>query len=431
VNPPPADPARLEPALELLGPMLTADSLEDAAAHATRMFASLSAAEAVVLFLVNGKDTGAEFWVPGDDATRLRFRPHLRGLALEFLAHGAPVNSPFPPEVADGLEPSVLPLLDRGHTLGIVCFAGRGDATAPCSSAAVVVARLMAQHQASSQSQASRARYERWFKQFDSQMRLLERERQKFAAFVNQSDTFVFTADGSRTVRWVNRAAAARFGQQGEGETGWVGRNCDEIWPLLGEPAGVPAEPACPVARAFVTGRPAHQGFRPHRIDGARAYYATALPIRDPDGRPREVLAIVQDLSQLAIVRRMELDLQAVVSSAPMVLFSVDREGVFRMSEGRGLAGLGLRPGEVVGRSVFDVYAGNPEILESVRRALHGEDFVMETREAGIRFETHYTPQRDSAGEIVGVVGVAIDVTARDRISERAREADAPEDEAA
>src|SRR5512136_1203327 len=136
-----APSAGFEHALDLLGPMLTADSLEEAAAHATRLFAALSGAEAVAFFLASGKDTGGEFWVPADEATRLRFRPHLRGLALEFLAQGAPATSPFPPEVADGLEPSVLALLDRGHTLGIVCFAGRADASAACSSAAVVVAR--------------------------------------------------------------------------------------------------------------------------------------------------------------------------------------------------------------------------------------------------------------------------------------------------
>jgi len=420
VNAAAAESERFEQALELLGPMVTAESLEEAAAHATRLFASLSEAEAVALFLVNGKDTGAEFWVPADEATRLRFRPHLRGLALEFLVQGVPVATPFPPEVASGLESAVLPLLDRGRTLGVVCFAGRADKAARCASAALVVARQMAQHQEMVHSQSSRARYERWFRQFDSQMRLLERERQKFAAIVSQSDTYVFTADPTRTVRWVSRAMATRFSVNGG--PGWVGRTCDEVWARLGEPAGAAVSMACPVAQVLATGRPAHQEFRPDQGARTRAFYVTALPIREPEGRIQEVLVVAQDLSGLELVRRMEQGLQAVVENAPVVLFAVDREGIFRFSEGRGLARLGLRPGQVVGTSAFELYRDQPQIVENLRRALGGEDFVAEVQVGELSYETHYSPQRDEAGEVIGVVGVATDVSERRRLAARLRD---------
>ncbi|MDQ3318026.1 MAG: PAS domain S-box protein, partial [Actinomycetota bacterium] len=56
--------------------------------------------------------------------------------------------------------------------------------------------------------------------------------------------------------------------------------------------------------------------------------------------------------------------LRTVVTNAPVVLFSLDAEGTFTLSAGRGLETLGLRSDELVGRSVFDVYAGAPEVLE-------------------------------------------------------------------
>jgi PAS domain S-box-containing protein len=408
-------------ALDLIGPMLTADSLEEAAAHATRLFAALSGAEAVAIFLVSGKDTGGEFWVPADEATRLRFRPHLRGLALEFLAQGVPVTTPFPPEVALGLEPVVLPLLDRGRTLGVVCLAGRAGTSAGCASAAVVVARQMAQHQDAAQSLASRARYERWFRQFDAQMRLLERERQKFAAITSQTDTYVFTASPTRNVRWANRAMTAHLSE--EGDAAWTGRTCDEVWARLGQPAVAAGDSPCPVARVFSTSRPVHQEFRLDQGDRARAFYVTALPIRDPDGRVQEVLVVVQDLSGLALVRRVEHDLGTVVSSAPVVLFAVDRDGIFRLSEGRGLASLGLEPGQVVGTSAFELYRDVPQIGESLRRALAGEDFSAEVQVGDLAFETRYSPQRDEAGQVIGVVGVATDISERRRLEVRLRDA--------
>jgi len=56
---------------------------------------------------------------------------------------------------------------------------------------------------------ARQEQYERWFKTFDAQLRILDRERQKFAAVANQSDTYAFVTGASRTVQWLNKAMAA------------------------------------------------------------------------------------------------------------------------------------------------------------------------------------------------------------------------------
>ncbi|MDP2858534.1 MAG: PAS domain S-box protein, partial [Bacillota bacterium] len=117
-----------------------------------------------------------------------------------------------------------------------------------------------------------------------------------------------------------------------------------------------------------------------------------------------------------------EKRLRAVVSSAPIVLFALDREGVFTLSEGKGLAALGLKPGEVVGRSVFDVYRDVPEIGEKVRRALAGEEFAATVEAAGLTFDCKYTPLRDQDGEVAGVIGVATDITEHKRAEAQLRE---------
>ena len=103
--------------------------------------------------------------------------------------------------------------------------------------------------------------------------------------------------------------------------------------------------------------------------------------------------------------------LKAVVGCAPIVLFALDAEGVFTLSEGRGLDVLGLKPGEVVGKSVFNLYKDNPVILESCRRALKGETVRNISAVHGLAFETCYAPQLDWGGKVTGVLGVATDVT--------------------
>jgi len=414
------EPGDLGRTLDLLGPLLMAEGLEAAAAETVRLIATLSGAEVVALFLASGKDTGAEFWVPADEETRLRFRPHLRGLALESLAQSATVETPFPPQISSGLTPAVIALADQGHTIAIVGLAGAPGACAACRGMAPIVARQLARHQDAAQSQAAKLRYERWFKQFDQQVRTLERERQKLAALVNQPDHYVFSVDRTRAVRWASRAMATRFPPAGGAS--WIGRDCDEVWPRLGQPAGPAMAAGGPVACALETGRPARQELLRGGGGSTCPVCVTAIPIRDSDGSIQEVLVIAQDLGGLESVRRMERSLEAVVSNAPVVLFSIDADGIFRLSEGRGLAVLGLQPGEVVGRSAFDLYRDNARIVADLRRALAGEAVTTVEEVGDLAFETRYTPQRNPAGDVVGVVGVATDITERRRLEAQLRD---------
>ena len=108
--------------------------------------------------------------------------------------------------------------------------------------------------------------------------------------------------------------------------------------------------------------------------------------------------------------------LRSVITVAPIVMFSLDRDGVFVLSEGRALADLGLEPGQLVGRSVFDVYGDHPEILAAVKRALGGESFSVEAEVGDRYFETHYSPWFNENREQIGCRGVALDITERKRI---------------
>ncbi len=110
--------------------------------------------------------------------------------------------------------------------------------------------------------------------------------------------------------------------------------------------------------------------------------------------------------------------LRAIIDHAPMVLWMLDTRGTFTLSEGRGLEVLGLRPGEVVGRTIWEVYASSPTVLEDARRALEGEARASLVNLGSLWFETRCAPLRAPAGEIVGMVGVALDVTDRHRAQE-------------
>jgi signal transduction histidine kinase/ActR/RegA family two-component response regulator len=116
-----------------------------------------------------------------------------------------------------------------------------------------------------------------------------------------------------------------------------------------------------------------------------------------------------------------ETRLRRVVDNAPIVLWAIDRAGVFTLSEGQGLASLGLRPGEVVGLSAFDLYKDSPDVVRDLRRGLAGDEFSSLVEVGNNAFETRYFPLRDALGALTGVLGVSMEVSARLR-AERERE---------
>jgi len=106
---------------------------------------------------------------------------------------------------------------------------------------------------------------------------------------------------------------------------------------------------------------------------------------------------------------------RTILDSLPLVLYTLDEEGRFTRSQGKALETIGLEPGEVVGRSVHEVFGDFPEIIDNCERAFDGE-LVEEVVGVGDTvFRSWYQPLRDENGDVVGVVGLSTDVTERER----------------
>src|SRR5437667_1237357 len=130
---------------------------------------------------------------------------------------------------------------------------------------------------------------------------------------------------------------------------------------------------------------------------------------------------VTQRRRQERALRESKERLRTVIAGAPLVLFAFDQHGIFTMVEGRGLDALGFRPGQLVGRSVYELYADLPQALADVRRALAGETFSSTVEVFGTVFEAWYSPVRDAAERVTGVIGVGTDVTERHRAEEALR----------
>ncbi len=100
------------------------------------------------------------------------------------------------------------------------------------------------------------------------------------------------------------------------------------------------------------------------------------------------MLAVFRDVTEKKqareALRKAEKRLRTVVASASLILFATDKNGIFTLCEGEGLKSLSLQPGELVGQSVFEVYADSPQVGENIRRALKGESFTSSVTSASL-----------------------------------------------
>jgi PAS domain S-box-containing protein len=108
-----------------------------------------------------------------------------------------------------------------------------------------------------------------------------------------------------------------------------------------------------------------------------------------------------------------EIRYHTVVSNTPLVTFVLNAKGIFTLSEGKGLAKLGLKPGQVVGLSSFDVYKDYPAVVQDIKQALTGKNLRSESALPGVVFDVIYTPVLDNQGNVIEVIGVAYDITER------------------
>jgi two-component system, cell cycle sensor histidine kinase and response regulator CckA len=157
------------------------------------------------------------------------------------------------------------------------------------------------------------------------------------------------------------------------------------------------------------------------RADGAERIVCGRMQVeRNPDGRGVRMLGTLEDETERKSVERTarenESRLQLMLGQTPAVLWSTDRDLRITFSRGAGLAALGVANDEHVGKMLGQVLGSeDPEYLpyQAHLRALRGEsvNYSMEFHDRA--YETQIEPFRGDGGEIIGVIGITLDVTER------------------
>ena len=157
------------------------------------------------------------------------------------------------------------------------------------------------------------------------------------------------------------------------------------------------------------------------RRDGSRVavMIGGALLAGDAD----RVVAFVIDITERRLtemnLRESEARLRLLAEQMPAVLWTVDKNLRFTSSLGAGLAGLNLKPGQVVGVTLQEFF-GTDDLqfppIAGVLRALQGESLSYEMTWKERSYHVYVEPFHSAGGENDGCIGLAFDITERKRI---------------
>ena len=239
--------------------------------------------------------------------------------------------------------------------------------------------------------------------------RLTERHRieRHYREIVEQAVDIIYTRDMAGFITSINPAGARFFGLT---PAEAVGKHLSH---LVGNEA---AAKDIQQTKNHHSTSPLRSLHRLQDADGNWRYLEGVITVeRNHSGVAVRVRGVVRDVTEQKLaeeaLKETEERLRTVVGSASLVLFATDKNGVLTLSEGEGLKALGLKPGELVGQSLFELYRDNPQIIQNIRTALSGRAISSDVSVGDLVFDARYTPLRNEVNEIVGVIGVATDIT--------------------
>ncbi len=135
---------------------------------------------------------------------------------------------------------------------------------------------------------------------------------------------------------------------------------------------------------------------------------------------------MLEDLEIGQVERHAErVRLAVMVEKMPAVLWTADKELQITSAMGAGLDALGLRALEPIGLPILDFFFtkdNNAPPIAAHRKALDGQSVAYEVTWKERRFESHVQPLLDGEGAIQGVIGVALDITERERLTDQLRQ---------
>jgi len=107
--------------------------------------------------------------------------------------------------------------------------------------------------------------------------------------------------------------------------------------------------------------------------------------------------------------------LELLVMQMPALLYTADKELRITSHQGAAEATLGVGRNQMIGKPLAEVMGSldpnQRSVPRELERAVNGQASTFERKFAGRTYQNHVEPLRDNSGAIIGIIGIALDVT--------------------
>lgn len=213
-------------------------------------------------------------------------------------------------------------------------------------------------------------------------------------------DAVVWTILADGTIALSDGPALAHYGIS-SGQL--VGANSFQLYPHDSQSART--------TRRVLAGEAVHDGYAEDDV----YWLQHCHPLRGAGGEVLAEIGLAIGVTNNVREKRNAENLLQIINALPMVVWAMTSDGTCTLSAGKGLAQFGFAPGELVGRSMFELYASAPEITADYRRVLAGESFTSTSTINGVTWSTAYHCAWNGTGDVTGLYAICEDISERAR----------------
>jgi PAS domain S-box-containing protein len=197
--------------------------------------------------------------------------------------------------------------------------------------------------------------------------------------------------------------------------------------------------PHCPGVQAIATGQPAEVKTKSMRDDQSHSQVRIqTFPIFGQDGTASGFIEVVEDISERKLMeKKLEEErnlLRTMIDNIPDYIYVKDTESRYLLANNAHARFRGAtKPEAVVGKTVFELfpqelaaqyYADDQKVIRSGQPMLNREECSVDHEGKSIWNQTSKVPLRDSSGKVVGLIGIARDITERKQMEAELRKSE-------
>ncbi len=118
-------------------------------------------------------------------------------------------------------------------------------------------------------------------------------------------------------------------------------------------------------------------------------------------------------------IKTNEERLKTILTTSQAIIFAINRDGIIDILEGESLKEIGLFSGAYTGKHISEALGDNPDLKRCIESALMGEFIQREIEIKKSIFDFAFSPWRTDSNSVIGVIGMALDITEKKTIQKQ------------